>query len=370
MERSSREEEMAKRSGRTVTNSFMPGRRSFLAGSVLLAGSVAMPAVLRGAAAGKVFIRTTGGSAEEGFRRAWYGPFQEATGIEMVPVVVDASKVMAMVEAGNVSVDITSHTVPELTILVKRNALERLDYGRFTLSNPRDLDRYTDYWMAKSVYATLIGYNKETFSSKHPTNWAEFWDVGKYPGRRMLQDASAEYPNLEQALLADGVPMDKLYPLDVDRAFKMLREIKPQIVKFWDSGAVAAQLLSDRIAVLGSIWESRILPIMKAGAPVDIEWNQAMRNPFGMGIVKGAPNKDFAYKAMDFGQSPKVQAAIAKEVFTAPASKLAYEFMDPALAQTLSSYPDHAAKGFVNNGEWWAENLIAVRDRWREFLLE
>ena len=36
--------------------------------------------------------------------------------------------------------------------------------------------------------------------------------------------------------MADGVAPDKLYPLDVDRAFKKLEEIKPNITVWWTSG--------------------------------------------------------------------------------------------------------------------------------------
>jgi len=35
--------------------------------------------------------------------------------------------------------------------------------------------------------------------------------------------------SLEPALMADGVPRNKLYPLDVDRALKKLSELKPHI---------------------------------------------------------------------------------------------------------------------------------------------
>lgn len=345
-------------------------RRTLLSAAGAAIGIFGAPAILRGADAGKVFIRTTGGAAEEGFRRAWYEPFQKETGIEIVPVVLDAAKAVAMVRAGNVTADVINEVVPTMTLLAQQGALERIDYGRFSMTDPKDLDRYTDYWMAKSVYATVLGYNKEAFGARHPANWSEFWDRTTFPGRRMLQDASAEYPNLEQALLADGVPIDRLYPIDIDRAFRMMRAIKKDVAKWWESGAVAAQLLSDRVAVAGAIWDSRMTPLIKAGAPLSIEWNQAMRNPYGMGIVKGAPNRDLAYRAIDYGQSPKVQAAIAAAVFTAPSNRRAYEHLDQQVAQTLSTYPEHAKKGFVNNGEWWADNLESVRERWREFLLD
>ena len=68
----------------------------------------------------------------------------------------------------------------------------------------------------------------------------DFWDAAKFPGARMLADMASGSPNLEFALIADGVPMDKIFPIDIDRAFKSLSRIKPYIKKFWDTGAVAA----------------------------------------------------------------------------------------------------------------------------------
>ncbi|MBZ9772528.1 extracellular solute-binding protein [Mesorhizobium sp. CO1-1-8] len=347
------------------------GRRTFLkiAGGAA-AGILFAPAIVRGATAGQVYIRTSGGSAEEGYKRAWYDPLLKDTGIEVVPTVIDPAKIVAMVLAGNVTLDITAQTAPELTIMARKGILERIDYGRFTRTNKDDLDEATEFWLVNTVYATVLGYNSAEFGGKHPGSWKDVWDVSAFPGRRMLQDAAAEYPNLEQALLADGVSIDKLYPLDVDRAFKMLGAIRGNVVKWWDSGAVSAQLLSDKVAVMGSIWESRANPLIAEGAPIAIEWNQAMRNIWAMGIIKGAPNTKLAYTALDYGSSPVVQAAIAREVLAAPGNRRAFEHLEPAVAAGLSTAPEHAKLGFVNNAAWWVDNLDMVRERWREFLLQ
>jgi spermidine/putrescine-binding protein len=105
----------------------------------------------------------------------------------------------------------------------------------------------------------VLGYSKEAFpDGKQPKSWVEFWDVAKFPGARMLEDMAAGTPNLEFALIADGVPMDKVYPIDIDRAFKLLSRIKPHIKKFWDTGALSAQMLADKEIVLGSIWNGRL----------------------------------------------------------------------------------------------------------------
>ena len=47
---------------------------------------------------------------------------------------------------------------------------------------------------------------------------------------------------LEEALLADGVEPKDLYPLDVDRAFRKLDQIKHYVRKWWANGSEVMQL--------------------------------------------------------------------------------------------------------------------------------
>ena len=53
---------------------------------------------------------------------------------------------------------------------------------------------------------------------------ADFFDLKRVPGKRMIRKDSQAM--LEMALIADGVPLDKLYPLDVDRAIAKFATIK------------------------------------------------------------------------------------------------------------------------------------------------
>jgi putative spermidine/putrescine transport system substrate-binding protein len=51
--------------------------------------------------------------------------------------------------------------------------------------------------------------------------------VRRFPGPRSLRNHPVD--NLEFALLADGAAMDKLYPIDMDRAFRKLDEIRQHV---------------------------------------------------------------------------------------------------------------------------------------------
>jgi putative spermidine/putrescine transport system substrate-binding protein len=227
-----------------------------------------------------------------------------------------------------------------------------------------------DYWVARNTYATVLAYSTKAFPDRHPTTWAEFWDVKTFPGPRMLQDPSFGAVDLEQALLADGVPMDKLYPIDIDRAFRKFEEIRSYVVKWWDSGAVAAQMLAEQVAVCGSIWDSRITTLIDQGAPLNVEWNQSMLNLQATSITKGSPNRENAYRLTDYGLQPKIQAAIGEAAKTSPANRKAFDFMDPTAAAKLASFPGHTKGAFLNNAKWWFENGAEAVERFREFRLK
>ena len=83
-------------------------------------------------------------------------------------------------------------------------------------------------------------------------------------------------PDAETLLLADGVPADKLYPLDLDRAFKKLDEIKPHITVWWTSGAQSAQLLNDGEVDMVMAWNGRVSALTKEGAKVAFTYNQGI----------------------------------------------------------------------------------------------
>lgn len=79
-----------------------------------------------------------------------------------------------------------------------------------------------------------MGFNTTDYPvGKEPKSWAEFWDIKALPGARTMADMASGAPNLELALISDGVPMDKVYPIDIDRAFRSMSRIKPAVTKFW-----------------------------------------------------------------------------------------------------------------------------------------
>ena len=347
-------------------------RRTFVAGAGL---ATAAPFIWtrRSSAAGKVIIRTIGGSYEEANVKAIFEPFTKASGIEVVKVPASLGKVLAMHEAGSMELDVMDAGELGVLSLGQKGALEKINYKGWKLTNPDDIDPAVrrDDMVGDIWFSTVLGYNNQTFpTGKQPKSWAEFWDIKKFAGPRMLADINSGAVDLEFALLADGVPKDKLYPIDVNRAFKAMDRVRPSIRKFWDTGALSAQMLADKEVVLGSIWNGRLQSVAEKGAPLAIEWNEAMLQSQYWAPMKGAKNLENAQQFIDFACQPEIQAAVAKHIPYGPTNRQAFKSIPADLAARLPSSPENRQKAFVQNGKWWADNRPMISERWSQWLLQ
>jgi len=252
--------------------------------------------------------------------------------------------------------------------LEKEGKLEKLDP---TLVDdpgvPADLK--SPSCLSQIVYSVAIGWRKDVYGDKRPTGWAAFWDTKTFPGQRSMR----RHPiyALEAALIADGVPMDKLYPLDVDRAFKKLVDLKPHVLVWWASGAQSAQVLQDKEVNMVGAWNGRVQALMEDGAnKIDVTFDQQMIVSDVWLIPKGAPNKDLAMKAIAIMMRPEVQAALPKYINYAPANNKAYDtgLITKEMAAQLPNSPENKGKGFAMSVEWWVQNTDEMVKRFDAFL--
>jgi len=317
----------------------------------------------------QIVFNDSGGSMTKAMRAAFYDEFEKRYGIRVVTTSpVDLGKLKAMVESGNVEWSVTEIGPEDAMRAQKLGLLEPLDRKIIDLSDyPKHLhDR--KYIMPKGVYSTVLGYRTDAFpKGKGPSSWADFWDVTKFPGPRTLRNNPID--NLEFALMADGVVPDKLYPLDVERAFKKLDQIKPHISVWWKTGAQSAQLLVDKEAIMGSAWNGRYYNAIKNGAPLQIEWNQGMVKESAFVIPKGAKNIYWAQKMLALITEPKPQGIYAN-IITYPGLNLkSMAYVKPELQTFMPTHPDNLSKQAWTNAQWWLENGKAMQERWSTWIL-
>lgn len=322
---------------------------------------------------GEVTVVSYGGAFQEAQRKAFFEPFERETGIKVREVVWDGeyAKLRKMVEAGQVSWDLV--TAAEASIVARGAAdgiLERIDFTEMDTAAfyPGVISEIS---VGFCYFSTVMAYDKRAFSdsTSRPKTWGEFWDTAKYPGKRALRRDPRT--TLEFALLADGVSIDKLYPLDLERAFRSLDRIRPHIAVWWQTGSQPAQLLADREVGLSSAFNGRIwAAASRDGVPLDVQWEGGALDMDTWIIPKGAKRREAAMALIRFSARPEAQRELTKYINYGPTVRAAYEQLSAAERMTLPSSPENRGKHFIFNGAWWAENEQRVLERWNTWMLE
>jgi putative spermidine/putrescine transport system substrate-binding protein len=293
-------------------------------------------------------------------------PFEKETGIKVTVVTPsDYAKLIAMVENGTTEWDVMNCDAYWGVYAGENGYLEPIDYKVVT----EKLDKAVElqYVVGAEVYDSVISWNSDKYNADTaPKTWAEFFDTKKFPGKRAMW----QYPVtvLEAALLADGVPMDKLYPLDLDRAFKKLDTIKDSIV-WWTKGAQPSQMLATGEADLALAWSGRILTAQDQGSPVEITYNQGMRIAAGWVVPKGAPNRENAMKFINYVSSAKAQAGFSSMIPYGSTNPDAVKLLDSKQIDRIGQNPEQIKHEFYIDNSYWAEHLNEVVERFNAWLL-
>ncbi|MGC1575999.1 MAG: extracellular solute-binding protein, partial [Beijerinckiaceae bacterium] len=205
------------------------------------------------------------------------------------------------------------------------------------------------------IYSFNILYNSKAIpKDKHPRNWADVWDGKAFPGGRTFNFQGGIEPQLETALLADGVPIDKLYPLDVERAWKMFDKLRPLVSKWYTSHAEAIQLLTAGEASIGCTIGPRGITAKRNGAPIEVEYNQGKLASDNWCLVKGVRNKKVALEFINSAIDGKAQAGIAQRVPYGPSNAAAFDVLSPQDAADLNTSPENIKEQYWQNVEWWS----------------
>src|SRR5215470_15533174 len=327
-----------------------PSRRDVLlaagsAGLALHAGSRKALAQ----AGGQLTVVSFGGSYQEAQSKALFQPAAKALGITVKEeTYTGIADLRLKVKAGAVTWDVVTSGSGSAARAGAEGILEKLDYKTIDTSTffPGMAE---EYFVGGDVFSTVLAWNTKTYGNNGPQSWADFWDVKKFSGKRSYRKGVAGA--LEPALMADGVPPDKIYevlstPTGVARAIAKIKELKPHIAVWWASGAQHAQLMKDGEVDMVTGWNGRFDVAKKDGANVAYTFNQALLDYDCYAIAKGAPHKEAAMKFLAEISKPQYQAELTKYITYGPTDKRAYEVgtIDAAYAKQLPSYPENAAK--------------------------
>ena len=331
--------------------------------------------VATSAHAQELTVVSFGGSYQEAQSKALFQPAAKALGIKVKEeTYTGIADLRLKVKAGAVTWDIVASGSGSAARAGAEGILEKLDYKVIDVSSFLP-GTYQDHCVGGDVFSTVLAWNTKTYGDKGPQSWTDFWDVKKFPGKRSARKGVAG--SLEVALMADGVPIDKVYevlstPEGIDRAIKKFKDLKPNVAVWWTSGAQHAQLMKDGEVDMVPGWNGRFDVVAKDGAPVAYNFNQGLLDYDCYAIAKGAPNKDLAMKFLAEISKPSYQAEFTKYITYGPTNKKAYEIgaIDPAYAKKLPSHPDNAAKQLTINLDWYIKNEAAAQAKFENMLTE
>lgn len=310
-----------------------------------------------------VVFANTGGTLAEIFAANAY-PELESAGMTVAEESPNnEAKLTAMVQGGNPTWDVY-YSTPYNAISGCGTLFEELDLSRLDTTG-LDMDQVSDCGVPVIGSAMLLVYNKAKYGDNPPTGWADFFDTTRFPGTRGIMNFAKD-AGMETALLADGVPGDQLYPLDYDRAFTKLDQIRSS-ARFYTTGAQQTQGLESGEIDMMLAWPGRAYDAALAGTDLGVAWDQPLLFFDAITIVKGARNLDGAYDLVNALIGQKNQQAIADRLPYQPMNSAAHVSADPLIREFVNG-PQSGGTAVQRDNEWWAENRDEATRKWTEWV--
>ncbi|MBV8915041.1 MAG: ABC transporter substrate-binding protein [Acetobacteraceae bacterium] len=340
-------------------------RRTLIRGA---AASLCAPTILsrRAAAAEKIVMIGWGGTTQEAENRSFIDAYQTETGNTVVVTDgPDLGKLKAQIMNGAPEWDVLELPGPQAISAERQGLLEKLDTKIVDTA-----DMFIPARQASApfyVYPGGIAYDPTRQpAEKTPRSWPQFWDPIGFPGRRGLRTRPDE--TLEIALMGDGVDPKKLYPLDVDRAFKALDRIKPHVGKWIAGTPETITLLQNKEIDFVYTYSGRVEAAKKQGLSVAFVYENTLVTPSHICVGKGTQLRESAMKLVADYLRPDLQAKYCNITGYGPTKRAATAMLsDWAKGQQANIDDPHTA---VTDVEWWADNYPSVSKRFKEWLIQ
>ncbi len=310
--------------------------------------------------AAEITIVNFGGANGAAQKAAYIEPFKKATGnkIVMVEYNGEMAKLKAMVETKKVDWDVVEVESGDIGRACEEGLLEKIDINKVGKKSDFMPEALHECGVGAFVWSTVLAFNADKVKSA-PKNWADFWNVAKFPGKRGMRKG-ARY-NLEFALMADGVPTKDVYKVletkaGADRAFKKLEELRPHI-QWWEAGAQPPQFLVAGDVVMSTAYNGRIDSAQREGKKnLQISWAGSIYDFDYWAIPKGTPNKEIAEKFIAFASMPEAQKAYVSKIAYGPVNVKALKLLDAKILGGLPTSTGNAKDAVQNNLRFWTDH--------------
>ena len=350
-------------------------RRQFLQrGAALAAVSGATAAGARGAEAATKTVNVAGygGVLQEYQTRLFAQPFEAKTGIK-VNIGPNASLALAKLQnasAAPAQWDIVGLTGAEYFEAVAQNLIVPYDYTIVDTANiPPEYRK--SHGVKFSLFLFVMAWDKrQVADDKVPQTLPEFWDTNRIKGKRSLYANISDGSTLEMALLADGVPLTQLYPLDVDRALKSLERLGRGNIIWHNSNAEPIQQLTSGAVPLATCFNGRVISANRSGGQLGFTaaYSAVSGNPYC--VVASSANKPEAFAYLNYMlNTPAADAEYMQLTNYAVPNTEALKLVPQNIVDVLPTSPKLKDKVFIKDDAWWAANLEKATAKFKEWQL-
>ncbi|MBC9225124.1 extracellular solute-binding protein [Aeromicrobium sp. zg-636] len=309
------------------------------------AGGVQAGTVVRDSLKGETLtFAGWGGEYTDAQVAAFVKPFEACSGAKVaVDMPTSFPKLQAMVESGNVLWDV----VYGLNLDSKKkcaDCLLEIDTDKVDISNlsPTAVEDARDRQgalraMPIDLSPSYLLYSEEKFKSDPPSSPEDFFDVDKYPGKRMLIGDAAFPDTLTWTMAARAAGFtDEQIAADFpfDEAAAVMEKIRTEIVYAATSADQQQQLEQGRVAMASAYLGRAYNAAQNTGsAYVPIDGTGAV----GVGTVsipRGSKNVEAGWALLNFMAGPAQQSEVAETQIYSPANLVA----EPSVPESMKPY--------------------------------
>lgn len=317
--------------------------------------------------AGRTLTVATAGVGEylDALTAAFFDAFQHDTGaiVRHDQFGRDGTaNLISQVETGEILWDVMLVPMNEVLTLSEQGYLAAIDYN--VVDNSALYPQLTlQHGVGAEIYSTTMVYSVSL--KEGPEDWAAFWDLSRFDGTRALRRSPVG--TLEFALLADGVTIDKLYPLDTERAFASLGRIRDATL-FYEDSKQPVELVRTGQVGLASSWTVRTT-LPDVASLVQPVWNQGMISADAWVTPRGAANTDLAMSFINYATRAVPTANFSRLQPFGPVNQNALDLLLPEVAATLPNYVEHFGLQFFENWSYWRDHRDVLTAQFEDWLL-
>lgn len=311
-----------------------------------------------------------GGAYEAAQRQALFGPYEEASGVDIEVERYSGTLEALTRRAGVEGWDVVDMLEDQAIAACEAGLLLRLDHeamlrpsGKLSLEADFAPVRLRPCSVPQNVFALVIAYDDRVFPGVKPGSIEDFFDLERFPGKRAIEKSPDGI--LEWALMAEGVPPSQVYDLlSTDRglrlAFRKLDTIRESIV-WWEDVAAPATLLNDGHVAMASGYNGRFFfAAQDEGAPISIVWDGRLIGYDVWAIPRSVGDRRAAEAFLRFAAAPEQMARLAERIPYGPARRSALERigLHPEGGLPMRDYlpnaDHHGARQLIRDSRWYA----------------